>query len=206
MSVFEEKPLQFEIGEGEYRTRFTIHKLLAEEQFWGWERIRPGLGEAIQKLDLAAVGEAMASVDPNDVERARSGNTEALDRLGGLFMETVLQVAFLIPPDVIARARELVFEQTFFENRHARQPTVLLGNTEQAFDGADGFDIYEVLLRGFWRNFHGSFIKLFTRFSRRSASPPPRLNASSNSDGNDRDDSRDSSDPLFRQDSSPTES
>ena len=189
-SPVETGPIEFEL-EGTY---FTVDKMLAEEQFQVWEILRPGLGEAIKGLDVAKIVETFSMLDADDVAQARRGNTTAQARLGGLFVDNIIRLGLTIPPATMSAARRELFGTVTVNNRHTNGPVGLPGNEPAAFFDMDGIDIYEVILRVFWANFSGSFIKLFDRLSNRQDMIKTMVGNEPEADPNSEADSQPSSD------------
>lgn len=202
--LIHEKPLEFTLQMGNSRTTFTATKLLPEDQFWGWETIRPGLGEAFQKLDLSELLKMMAKIDPTQFKRAAEGSKEDQRYLGNIFTTKIFELYGFLPRETVRNAIDLLFPRVMFTNQHVRQPTVLVNNMGLAFAEGDTYDISEVLGKVFWLNFQSSFVKFSTRVLGNPGSPLASSNSTESSNGNDQDDSQTSSDILLPQDESPT--
>ena len=120
---------------------FTIGKLPAMEQFAVLETVRPCLSEAAKRL--AHVN--FMGGDP----------TEAI------IANASMQIASVVPPDVLAHAQARLFSAIQFRDDNRSEPVPLAGREDEAFE--EGAHIYELLVRSAYVNFSESFAGMISR-------------------------------------------
>ena len=129
------------------QTTFRIGLLLPEEAFDLLEEIRPGLQPALSRITI-----------PDNLFAGTKAEAKA--RIMGLMAQLMATMATTVPPEVVKKARTVLFRHVTFTSPTVTQPAVVANDLGAAFDPSHGMDaahIYIILGRAFWRNFTGSF-------------------------------------------------
>ena len=134
-------------------TKFTIGKLLAEENFELMEILRPALGDKLHDL----LDKGLQEHKGEDAAKKQKQRTQD-------FAVAMITAILGLPAPVIRDVRERLFRHVSFTNRLAVDPMVLAEDTGTAFVDLEFIHIYEMLVRCMAVNFTQSFRDLASRF------------------------------------------
>lgn len=133
----------FDIGD----THFEVRRLLPEEQFALFEKIRPGL-ETIP----AILGEIDANAAA-DFFRSASLQLSPSPEAGKALVTAAFRVLTKIPPETVATLKQTLFPHISYTSPTQAQPMTVQPTGSAAFAGKSMLAIYEVIGRAFTVNF-----------------------------------------------------
>lgn len=140
------KDTEFSITQNGVTVKFQVEKLMPLQGLALFEKIRPGIGAALARINKEGMGEG-----------------------------TLIDIVCLFPPETVGIIMDRLFQTVLYSRESVPDATRLSGDVDSAFFGLEPIAIYEVMARCLIINFIGSVSALLSRMRGEGSptSPPP---------------------------------